>query len=240
MKKSYQNLVQRRPNSTSPTKRPMMRSSAQHLEKAGGGSSHVRPRWIPVMAWACDLRDANQAHISSAAGACKATRRLCRSEAPASGVCCRNSARILSFAGQLRAAWKPRLGKRLDRLTRQVERLERHVTISNEAMALFVRFWLTATSPVPDAALPAAQAKGRERYRAVYRSAGTKAGEGAEPGAGIVPRCRAARRNNQTTGSSLIRRPFLSFSTPDYARHHRPVENKADEVLLLFRWEMMI
>ncbi len=56
------------------------------------------------------------------------------------------------------------LGKRLDRLTRQVERLERHVTISNEAMALFVRFWLTATPPVPDAALPAAQAKGRERY----------------------------------------------------------------------------
>ena len=56
------------------------------------------------------------------------------------------------------------LGKRLDRLTRQVERLERHVTISNEAMALFVRFWLTATPPVPYAALPAAQAKGRERY----------------------------------------------------------------------------
>jgi len=56
------------------------------------------------------------------------------------------------------------LGKRLDRLTRQVERLERHVTISNEAVALFVRFWLTATSPVPEAALPAAQAKGRERY----------------------------------------------------------------------------
>ena len=51
------------------------------------------------------------------------------------------------------------LGKRLDRLTRQVERLERHVTISNEALALFVRFWLTATSPVPDAALPAAQPK---------------------------------------------------------------------------------
>src|SRR6476619_7858735 len=48
------------------------------------------------------------------------------------------------------------LGKRLDRLTRQVERLERHVTISNEALALFVRFWLTATSPVPDAALPGA------------------------------------------------------------------------------------
>ena len=56
------------------------------------------------------------------------------------------------------------LGRRLDRLTRQVERLERHVTISNEALALFVRFWLTTTPPLPDSALPTAQAKGRERY----------------------------------------------------------------------------
>jgi len=56
------------------------------------------------------------------------------------------------------------LGRRLDRLTRQAERLERHVTISNEALALFVRFWLTATPPLPDTAQPAAQAKGRERY----------------------------------------------------------------------------
>ena len=61
------------------------------------------------------------------------------------------------------------LGKRLDRLTRQVERLERHVTISNEALALFVRFWLTAMSPVPDSALPAAQAKGRKELFANYR-----------------------------------------------------------------------
>jgi predicted transcriptional regulator len=44
------------------------------------------------------------------------------------------------------------LGRRLDRLTRQIERLERHVTISNEALALFVRFWLTSTPPLPDTA----------------------------------------------------------------------------------------
>jgi hypothetical protein len=41
------------------------------------------------------------------------------------------------------------LGRRLDRLTRQVERLERHATISNEALALFVRFWLTVTPHCP-------------------------------------------------------------------------------------------
>lgn len=37
------------------------------------------------------------------------------------------------------------LARRLDRMSRQIERLERHVTISNEALAVFVRFWLTST-----------------------------------------------------------------------------------------------
>jgi hypothetical protein len=56
------------------------------------------------------------------------------------------------------------LGRRLDRLTRQMDRMERHITISNEALALFVRFWLTATPALPDTAQAAAQSKGHERY----------------------------------------------------------------------------
>jgi len=56
------------------------------------------------------------------------------------------------------------ISRRLDRLSRQAERLEHHVEISNESLALFVRFWLTSTPPLPDAAQAAAQAKGRERY----------------------------------------------------------------------------
>ena len=70
------------------------------------------------------------------------------------------------------------LGKRLDRLTRQVERLERHITISNEAIALFVRFWLTSTPSVPEAALPAAQAKGRERYERYLEALGRRLAKG--------------------------------------------------------------
>src|ERR1700739_2334633 len=70
------------------------------------------------------------------------------------------------------------LGRRLDRLTRQVERLERHVTISNEALALFVRFWLAATPPLPDAAQPAAQAKGRERYEGYVEALGRRLAKG--------------------------------------------------------------
>jgi predicted transcriptional regulator len=70
------------------------------------------------------------------------------------------------------------LARRLDRMTRQIERLERHVDISNEALALFVRFWLTSTPPLPDAAQPAAQAKGRERYEGFVEALGRRLARG--------------------------------------------------------------
>jgi len=54
--------------------------------------------------------------------------------------------------------------RRIDRLTRKIDRLDRNTAISAEAMALFIRFWLSATPPIPADALPSAQTKGRERY----------------------------------------------------------------------------
>jgi hypothetical protein len=39
--------------------------------------------------------------------------------------------------------------RRLDRLTRPMDRLERDQQITGEALALFIRFWLTATPPMP-------------------------------------------------------------------------------------------
>ena len=56
------------------------------------------------------------------------------------------------------------LARRLDRITRHLERIERRLGISNEALAVFVRFWLTSTPALPNSALAAAQMKGRERY----------------------------------------------------------------------------
>src|SRR5713101_2007239 len=70
------------------------------------------------------------------------------------------------------------LARRLDRMTRQIERLERHVTISNEALALFIRFWLTSTPPLPDTAQAAAQAKGRERYEVFVEALGRRLARG--------------------------------------------------------------
>ena len=54
--------------------------------------------------------------------------------------------------------------RRLDRLNRQADRLDYHVEVTTEALALFIRFWLTANAPLPDTTQAAAQAMGKERY----------------------------------------------------------------------------
>lgn len=54
--------------------------------------------------------------------------------------------------------------RQLDRLARLLERLEWHTDLTNETLALFVRHWLTSTTPLPDGALAAAQATGKRRW----------------------------------------------------------------------------
>jgi hypothetical protein len=68
--------------------------------------------------------------------------------------------------------------RRLDLLTRQVERLERDLTIAVEALALFIRFWLTVTPPLPESAQSAAQAKGRERFDSFLETLGRRLAKG--------------------------------------------------------------
>ena len=43
---------------------------------------------------------------------------------------------------------------------------------------MFVRFWLTATPPLPDTAQPAAQTKGRERYESFVEALGRRLARG--------------------------------------------------------------
>lgn len=68
--------------------------------------------------------------------------------------------------------------RRLDRLSRQVQRLERNVGVSAEALALFIRFWLTITPPLPNDAQAAAQIKGRERYEGFIEALGRRLQKG--------------------------------------------------------------
>ncbi|MEO6216782.1 MAG: CopG family transcriptional regulator [Sphingomonas sp.] len=66
------------------------------------------------------------------------------------------------------------VSRRLDRLTRQADRLEWHVELSNETLALFIRFWLISNAPLPDTALAAAQAMGKERWERFVESLGRR------------------------------------------------------------------
>jgi predicted transcriptional regulator len=78
------------------------------------------------------------------------------------------------------------ISRRLDRHARQLERLEHHIKISNEAIALFVRFWLTTTPALPDAARAAAQASGNERYRSFIEALGRRMEKGQNVSAEIA------------------------------------------------------
>lgn len=56
------------------------------------------------------------------------------------------------------------MAKRLDRLSRQFDRLERDQTILIETLALFVRYYLTVSTPLPEAHQEAAKAQGKARF----------------------------------------------------------------------------
>jgi hypothetical protein len=54
--------------------------------------------------------------------------------------------------------------RRLDRIGRQLDRIEWQSELCGENLAMLVRHWLTNSPPLPDAALPAAQATGKRRW----------------------------------------------------------------------------
>lgn len=56
------------------------------------------------------------------------------------------------------------MAKRLDRLSRQFDRLERDQNILIETLALYVRYYLTVAIPVPEGQQDAVRAQGRARY----------------------------------------------------------------------------
>ncbi|WEX08515.1 CopG family transcriptional regulator [Chelativorans sp. AA-79] len=68
--------------------------------------------------------------------------------------------------------------KRLDRIDRNVQRLERDIGIANEAFAIFIRAWLTSTASLPEAANTAARARGGERYDRFLEALGRRLARG--------------------------------------------------------------
>ncbi|TYL86245.1 CopG family transcriptional regulator [Bradyrhizobium rifense] len=70
------------------------------------------------------------------------------------------------------------IAKRLDRVARLLERLERNDGITLETIALFIRFWLTSTPALPEHSTPAARAKGAERYDRFVEALGRRLASG--------------------------------------------------------------
>jgi hypothetical protein len=66
--------------------------------------------------------------------------------------------------------------RRLDLLTRQLERLDRDLSVAAEALALFIRFSLTIAPILPENA--AMQAKGRERFESFLETLGQRLAKG--------------------------------------------------------------
>ena len=67
-----------------------------------------------------------------------------------------------------------RLKVRLDRISRQLNRIERDQQILLESLALFVRYYLTVTAPLPEADQEAARALGQERFQAFIDQVGRR------------------------------------------------------------------
>src|SRR5262249_45891651 len=55
-------------------------------------------------------------------------------------------------------------GRRLDDLSRSNSRLERDVAIVSETLGMFIRYYLTATPPMPEGEQEGARAMGRKRF----------------------------------------------------------------------------
>ena len=54
--------------------------------------------------------------------------------------------------------------RRLDRITRQIGKLDYHIEVGNEAFALYLRRWLAVTPAIPAEASAAARADAEKRF----------------------------------------------------------------------------
>lgn len=67
---------------------------------------------------------------------------------------------------------------RLDRIGSQLNRIERDQQIVLESLALFIRYQLTVTAPLPEADQAAARALGQERFQAFIDQVGRRIADG--------------------------------------------------------------
>jgi len=80
------------------------------------------------------------------------------------------------------------LVRRLDRINRQLDRIDRDLGIMAETLALYVRYYLTITPPLPLSDQDAARALGRERFEMFVAQIGKRVASGARLVAEVMDR----------------------------------------------------
>jgi hypothetical protein len=80
------------------------------------------------------------------------------------------------------------LVRRLDRMSGQLDRVERDLSVTAETVALFVRYYLTITPPLPSGDQDAARALGRERFEMFVAQVGKQIGSGGRLVADVMQR----------------------------------------------------
>jgi hypothetical protein len=80
------------------------------------------------------------------------------------------------------------LVRRLDRMSRQFDRIDRDLSITAETVALFVRYYLTITPPLPSGDQDAARALGRERFEMFVAQVGRRVASGGRLVADVMER----------------------------------------------------
>jgi hypothetical protein len=78
--------------------------------------------------------------------------------------------------------------RRLDRMSRQLDRVDRDLSITAETVALFVRYYLTVTPPLPSDDQEAARALGRERFEIFVAQIGKRVASGGRLVADVMER----------------------------------------------------
>jgi hypothetical protein len=78
--------------------------------------------------------------------------------------------------------------RRLDRMSRQLDRVDRDLSITAETVALFVRYYLTITPPLPSGDQDAARALGRERFEVFVAQIGKRVASGGRLVADVMER----------------------------------------------------
>lgn len=80
------------------------------------------------------------------------------------------------------------LVRRLDRMSRQLDRGDRDLSIMAETLALYVRYYLTITPPLPSVDQDAARALGRERFEMFVAQVGKRVASGGRLVADVMER----------------------------------------------------